>query len=326
MSWFGKKSTNDKSRKKHIQSLKNGRSYTVAQQNKNSYSIQFRTRIGTLSLHIKLDDNFPDSAPRLYCDAKYSHPWLDQSGNVIGVDELNQWNAMSSDLGRIVQSAVLQLSASPPTLKQIAQSHSYQPVQPNQPISKPPPSYQQHQNQQQQSLKQQPSMLDMQTIKFSIPQNIDAFEQLSMEQIDEMSKEPKLLQEFAYSVASGLREMREQQQTEILRIANSNLAKKQEILSTDKEVQALKREIDALSTKYSDLKSRQDKELQKFSKQRLNKELNKKIEASDEKTNEIKDKFDEGDLPPVGFIKKYVRERTYYHQLSIKKEKLNINF
>merc|ERR1712113_667829 len=101
-----------------------------------------------------------------------------------------------------------------------------------------------------------------------------------------------------------------------------NLAKKEEILNTDKEVQALKREIDELSTKYSNLKNRQDKELKKFSKQRLNKELNRKIEASDEKTNEIKDKFDEGDLPPVGFIKKYVRERTYYHQLSIKKEKL----
>ena len=324
MSWFGKKSNNDKARKRHIQSLRNGRSYTVAQQNKNSYSIQFRTRVSTMSLHIKLDESFPDSAPRLYCDAKYSHPWLDQNGHVIGIDELNRWSSHSSDLGRIVQSAVLQFSASPPTLKQIKPNQSYQPIQPiqpKQPMSKPPPSYQEHQK-----IKKTSSVLDMQTIKFSIPKRIDAFEQLSIEQIDEMGKEPKLMQEFAYSVASGLREMRDQQQTEILRIAKSNLAKKEEILKTDKEVQALKGEIDTLSAYYKNLKVRQDKELQKFSKQRLNKELNKKIEASDEKTNELKDKFDEGDLPPVGFIKKYVRERKYYHQLSIKKEKLNIMF
>merc|ERR1712130_756162 len=155
---------------------------------------------------------------------KYSHPWLDQNGYIIGIDELNRWSSHSSDLGRIVQSAVLQFSASPPTLKQIKQNQSYQPIQPIQSIqsnSKPPPSYQQHQ----QNMKKQASVLDMQTIKFSIPKKIDAFEQLSMEQIDEMIKEPKLMQEFAYSVASGLREMRDQQQNEILRIARSNLAK-----------------------------------------------------------------------------------------------------
>merc|ERR1712130_768921 len=227
------------------------------------------------------------------------------------------------DLGRIVQSAVLQFTASPPTLKQIQpiqQPPSYQPVKKLEPV-KQPPSYQQHQN-----LKKQASVLDMGSIKFSIPQKIDKLEQLSTEQIDEMVKEPKLIEEFAYSIASGLREMRDQQQNEILRIARSNLSKKEEILKKDQEVQALRKEIDALSLRYNNLKVRQDKELQKFSKQRLNKELNKEIEGSDEKTNELKDKFDEGDLPPVGFIKKYVRERKYYHQLSMKKEKLNITF
>merc|ERR1719245_2298011 len=119
MSWFGKKSNNDKSRKKQIQSLTNNRSYKVISQNKNSYSIQFRTRVGTMLVYIKLDEHFPNSAPRLNCDTKYSHAWLDENGYIIGIDELNRWSPHTSDLGRIVQSAVLHFSASPPTLKQI---------------------------------------------------------------------------------------------------------------------------------------------------------------------------------------------------------------
>eukprot|EP01083_Nonionella_stella_P067573 178813_1 len=321
MSWFGKGKSNDKARKRHVQSLmsRNGRLYTATLQNKNSYLISFKTRMGVTSFVISLPEQFPESPPRLYCDAKYSHPWLDQSGTIIGIDELNRWSSQYSDLGRIVHSAVMQFTASPPTLTNSQMSSSaYQPIQPVQP-SQPPPSYQQHQK-----LKKTTSVLDMQTIKFSIPQTIDKLEQLSPTQIDEMVKEPKLIEEFAYSVASGLREMRDQQQNEILRIARSNIAKKEEILTKDREVKELRQEIDTLSTIYKDLKARQEKELQKFSKQRLNKELNKAIEDSDDQTTQIKDKFDEGDMAPVAFIKKYIRERAKYHTLLIKKEKLNI--
>eukprot|EP01084_Bolivina_argentea_P134735 237558_1 len=321
MSWFGKGKSNDKARKKHVQSLmsRNGRLYTVIQQNRNSYKISFKTRMGANSFTVLLTEQFPEIAPRLYCDAQYSHPWLDLNGNIVGIEELNRWSSSYSDLGRIVQSVVMQFTASPPTLKKQAQplQQQYKPIQPLQQVQ--PPSYQQHVN-----LKKQASLLDMQTIKFSIPQKIDKLEQLSEKEINEILSEPKLIEEFAYSIASGLREMRDQQQNEILRIGRSNLSKKDEITKKDKEIKLLREEIDTLSTYYNDLKIRQDKELKKFSKQRLNQELNKEIETSDSKTNEFKDKFDEGDIAPVAFIKKYTRERKMYHVLQIKKEKINI--
>ena len=330
MSWFRNKSSNDKGRKKHVQSLmsRNGRLYTVIQKNKNSYQISFKTRMGENSFTILLTEQFPEVAPRLFSDAKYSHPWLDQNGNIVGIDELNKWSSQYSDLGRIVQTAVMQFTASPPTLKTLKpqnhQQNIYQPPQQQrqqqqQQQQAPPPSYDRHKQ-----MQKQQSVLDMRSIKFSIPNKIDKLEQLSKEQIDEMVKEDKLIEEFAYSVASGLREMRDQQQNEILRVARSNLSKKEEIKKIDVEVQALREEIDTLTTYYLDLKQRQDKELQKFSKQRLNQELNKEIEKSDELTNELKEKFDEGDLAPVAFVKKYVKERKKYHLLQIKKEKLNI--
>eukprot|EP00483_Globobulimina_turgida_P013549 UN13574 len=239
MSWFGKGKSNDKARKKHVQSLmsRNGRIYTVIQQNKNSYKISFKTRMGGNALTILLPDQFPEAAPRLYCDAKYSHPWLDENGNIIAIDELNRWSSSYSDLGRIVQSAVMQFTASPPTLKKV-NINPYKPVQPVQQAA--PPSYQQHH----QRIKKQTSVLDMQTIKFSIPQKIDKLQELSEEEIKAMLAEPKLIEEFAYSIASGLREMRDQQQTEILRISRQNLSKKEEILKKDKEVQSLREEID----------------------------------------------------------------------------------
>mmetsp|Transcript_56107 Transcript_56107/g.89308 ORF Transcript_56107/g.89308 Transcript_56107/m.89308 type:complete len:330 (-) Transcript_56107:160-1149(-) len=328
MSWFRNKSGgNDKARKRHMQSMmsRNGKTYNVVQLDRNTYRVSFRTRMGETSFTVLLSEQFPDLPPRLFCDAKYSHPLLDTNGNLIGIEELNRWNANYSDLGKIVQSAVNKFIASPPTLKQ---------AQPYQPVARlpqhassvassaagstGPPSYQQH------KMKKQESMLDMASIKYSIPQRIDKLDELSSEQIDEMVKQPKLIEQFAYEVCSGLREMRQSQQSEVARIARSNMSKKEEILEVDKEVQALREQIDTLSAVYSDLKARQDKELQKFSKQRINQALNQEIEASDAATNEIKDKFDEGDVAPVAFVKKYVKERQRYHLLSIKKEKMNI--
>jgi len=168
--------------------------------------------------------------------------------------------------------------------------------------------------------------LNMETLTISVPVKVQQINQLSAEQIEEMLKEDKLIEEFAYGVASGIREMREQQQNEVLRVAKQNMKQKEFILAEDKEIQELRSEIDTLSLRYNDLKGRQDKELQKFSASILNKELDQEIAASDEKTNELRDKFDEGDLPPIGFVKKYVKERTQYHLLQIKKEKLNITF
>jgi len=167
-------------------------------------------------------------------------------------------------------------------------------------------------------------VINMETVKLSIPHKVNQLDTLSMQQIEEMLSEEKLIEQFAYRVASGIREMREAQQNEILRIAQQNMKQKEFILGEDQEIRELRSEIDSLSLRYNDLKSRQDKELQKFSKSKLNKELDREIAASDEKTNELKEKFDEGDLPPIGFVKKYTKERTQYHLLQIKKEKLNM--
>ena len=299
-----KSSSNDKGRKKHVQSLmsRNGRLYTVIQQNRNSYKISFKTRMGENSFTILIIEKFPEIAPRLYCEPKYSHPWLDTNGNIVGIDELNRWSQQYSDLGRIVQSAVMQFTASPPTLKQQqhgakVSNNAYKPVATLPAAKPPPPSYQKHQE-----LKKQESMLDMRSIKFSIPQNIDKLDELSTEQIDEMVKEPKLIEEFAYSVASGLREMRESQQNEILNCKIIYLKNK-----TRCRCSKIEKEIDNLSTVYSQLKQRQDKELQKFSKQRLNAELKSEIEKSDQATNDLKEKFDEGDLAPLLLLKNILK-------------------
>ena len=110
MSWFrNKSSSSDKARKRAIQSLtaKSGGLFTLLPQDRNSYKVVFRTRMGENSFTIALSEQFPDVAPRLFYDAKYSHPLLDHNGNIVGLDELNRWNA-NSDLGIIVNKAVMQ--------------------------------------------------------------------------------------------------------------------------------------------------------------------------------------------------------------------------
>merc|ERR1719362_89012 len=98
----------------------NGRTFRVSQINNNSYKITFRTRMGENSFTVLLNESFPDSAPRMFCEARYSHPWLDPNGNIVGLQQLNKWGA-HSDLGAVVSAAAMQFVASPPTLKQQAQ-------------------------------------------------------------------------------------------------------------------------------------------------------------------------------------------------------------
>mmetsp|Transcript_41340 Transcript_41340/g.68009 ORF Transcript_41340/g.68009 Transcript_41340/m.68009 type:complete len:334 (+) Transcript_41340:1443-2444(+) len=332
MSWFGvsksskNKHAQEKAKKRAIQSLMgyHGHQFSVYQvaAQKNSYRIAFKTTIGRsvseMSLYVLLDEQFPDVAPRLYCESKYSHPNLDNNGNLIGVNGVSPWSAHNADnLGGIIASAVQKFVACPPTLK--AQRASYVPVAAVASTKPPPPSYQEHQQ-----LKKQASVLDMSTIQISVPKHIDNLDKLSPQEIDELVDNDGAIEQFAYDVASGLREMRQSQQSEVLRIARNNVSKKEELSTTDEEIQKLREEIATLTSLYSDLQQRHEKQLQKFSKQRLNQELEKEIAASESKTKALREQFDEADIAPVPFIKKYVKERTNYHLLHIKKEKMNI--
>lgn len=340
-SWFRSKASNDKGRKKHVQSMmsRNGGAFRVSQINNNSYKISFRTRMGENSFTVLLDQNFPDTAPRLFCEARYSHPWLDANGNIVGLQKLNQWGA-HSDLGDVVAAAAMQFVASPPTLKQQVQpapsygaQPQFQPVQPlvaSQSHPAAPPSYQQHQAKQPAQLQRPASVMDLSSITISVPKRIEQVEALSAAQKAEMLAAPQLMEEFAFrELVSGLRDMRHGSQDSVMRVAKANLSKKEEMLAMDKEIQALREEVSALTTYYTEIKGRQDKELQKFDPPRLMAQLKQEAEESDAKTDQIKDTFDEEteqnkNPSPSKFTKDYIAERKKYHLLQIKKEKLTM--
>lgn len=307
MSWFHKKSTVEKGRKKQIQSLMsyNGKQYNVSQISANEYKIMFRTRIGEQNFVLSLTDNFPESAPHMRTDGRYSHPWLDLSGNIIGCQGIARWNA-SSDLGRSVLECVQQFVASPPTLSVHVQ----------------PPSYQEHVHVSQ-HVKKQVSNLDMSSITLSIPKIIPQLEAKTDAELADMCNNPQLIRDFAFEVACTLREMKKQSQEEILRIARQNLSAKADIVQNEIECRVLESEIAAALQVFSNLELQQQRLMQKFSKERINQEIDRELEKLEAECESIKDSLDQKNIPPVTFCKEYRKVRQNLHCVSIKKEKFN---
>eukprot|EP01084_Bolivina_argentea_P137098 241433_1 len=130
------------------------------------------------------------------------------------------------------------------------------------------------------------------SFELSVPSRIDQLNELNEEEIKEMIKTPKLIKHFASDVAETLREMREQQQMEILRIAKSNLNKKNEIDASSTDNSALRNEIDELTAIYNNLQQRKEQVLQKFSRDKINQAINKETEKLNEQCETITDKFE----------------------------------
>ena len=99
-------------------------------------------------------------------------------------------------------------------------------------------------------------------LQLSIPDRISQIDVLSEEQIKEILAHPDKIKRFAADIGSTLKEMREQQQTEIRRIAQSNLDKKQEIDTIADKNKQIREEIDTLSAMNNSLQERKDKVLE----------------------------------------------------------------
>ncbi|KAK8805906.1 hypothetical protein WA158_002562 [Blastocystis sp. Blastoise] len=63
----------------------------------------------TMGLTITLNNDFPNSAPRLRFDKQVNHPWCDVSGyNVVNCPHLNSWNS-SSDLATVINTILAEI-------------------------------------------------------------------------------------------------------------------------------------------------------------------------------------------------------------------------
>ena len=274
--FFDIKIYRDKSKKNQIKNLmaNNGKGMQVQQLDSRTFKVTFRTRISQQWIIISLNEDFPDSAPILRTDQKYSHNLIDNNGNIVGLIDLIKWN-MHSDLSAVVNKCVHTFVAQPPSIKMSQQIHSHPPGQQygmiNNNINKAPPSYQQHLSMQQSSnninninnnKNNNNNEFDIGAMKLSIPNNIEQLNNLSIEQLNELNNEPKLLKEFAYQVASGVREMRQSTQNAVLNIANDNIQKHQKISKQKQDNDTIRTDIDTLTQLYDNLKKRQNKVLQ----------------------------------------------------------------
>ena len=99
-------------------------------------------------------------------------------------------------------------------------------------------------------------------LEISIPERISQLDKLSAEELKDMLNHPEMIDLFASDVAVTLREMRKDQQAELLRIANNNLQKKKEIELITSTNNELRNEIDTLTAMHNSLQQRKDEYLQ----------------------------------------------------------------
>ena len=95
---------------------------------RNHFRVTFRCKgfNEPLAIQIHLTDDFPESAPKISVDRKYSHHLLDDNGVVTKLPELQKWS-IHSDLGSIVQKITNNFNVSSPTIKQNFPANFQQP-------------------------------------------------------------------------------------------------------------------------------------------------------------------------------------------------------
>eukprot|EP01083_Nonionella_stella_P030926 84756_1 len=157
----------------------------------------------------------------------------------------------------------------------------------------------------------------------TIPQHIEQLDCLNEEEIKELLDNPQLIQHFAYDISSTLREMREHQQSEIMRIAHQNLNKKEEIDLSIQNNQEVRNDVDELTAIHDSLQDKEQQVLQKYGKDKINAAFNKAMDALNNECDSLKQKYENDEVSLIAFIKQFTENKRMYHLLCIKQEKYN---
>ena len=161
------------------------------------------------------------------------------------------------------------------------------------------------------------------SFELSVPPNVSQLDALNEYQIRDLLANPESVHVFANEISGTLREMRNQQQMEIGRIAKRNLEHKKEIKAITALNEQIRDEIQSLSEVHGNLQQRKGKIMGRFSKGNINKLLDTKIDELNGEHDEIKEKLENDEISMVIFLKRLIENRRKFHLLTIKQEKYN---
>jgi len=237
MTWF------NNNRDAQVKGLERVPNIKCLDQNKTQWVVPITTNKGLRSIFITLPAQFPSAPPILYIDPNFQHPYADDNGNIKKLPEIQRWT-QKSDLGQLLVLVVRNFIANPPMPKNVyhqccGAGGTGVPQPSNNPVtySRPPPMYVPNPQVVTQrvstALPVTDNTLDLEHIKFSIPQNIwelPLLKDVSEEKMKELLKDETAMHDFAFELGIGPREVKISSQDALLQTAQKILTRKQKLI------------------------------------------------------------------------------------------------
>ncbi|TRY63584.1 hypothetical protein TCAL_08190 [Tigriopus californicus] len=265
------------------------------------YHVDFRAVNGqAFQLRVFLPPGFPSQRPDMALSPPGSHPWLDQSGQVVGAPGLLNYSVLS-DLGRVVQAIKRELEKNPPKVSTSGPESKTSPEQPLGAVSR----------------------VSRPTPVISV---IPGLSDLSPEELTELSESDIALRHFCQTMPNPdldalnltLEQTRERIQT--LAHDNQNLGQS---LQDQKDriseaIQPWSKVRDELSAALPECAASR----QKVNLPTLVERLAQASVQSEEDSEAMAEKFQAGDMSVETFMKEFVASRSAYHLRRTKLDKL----
>jgi len=356
-------------RDKQIQNLKQEAQVTTKVEGQ-SYIVHFTTKFGKQFFLVELPPQFPTVRPVLRFEKKVTHSNVDNRGHIVNFPNLNNWRPQS-DLRTVVRTVINRFLALPPEPvlvpvnpgqqgRQPAQPQFGNHGRPNQPLNKPPPSYNQFQQPQnrplpsynqfqqhpggpgyqpqqypgpgQQSPVAKPVAAEkeptpepvVEKIEFDVPNNFEILETLEPEDMDALLQNETTLKDLALdcSVYQSAKTLQEDSRSALRQEIEKNLAREPEVNAQRSKLENTRKEVESLVNQYQDLKQRQDQVLQRYSKDSIAQQLEESVNLLDEECNSLKEQFENDEIKLVKYVNLLVKKRQLYHLRQIKKTRL----
>jgi len=348
MSWlFGKSSSSSSSssvpsstplqqqRIKQIKSLNTYNQNVVELKRDHEYKVAFQiSGSKTVTLNILLPPQFPNDKPVVHVSPFLKHPWVDDYMKVVGSPGLNSFY-MHSDLGKVIQRIVKEFKKTPPQFVAVREfelppvpagfptTYSNSPVIGNlintavTEVKETPPAY---------AAPHQVQPATEPTGSQEIATIIDKLDQLQMEELERISKNPDLLLEYILEMDS-VRHLHDER----LKLLEENELISKKSLALEPTIEDLKGDLKETFENYNDLYHgfqdrirRQDELSQIYNVGHISTNLRISVMQAEEESEQVAEDFLQGSINLDGFLTDFLDKRKLFHLRRAKEDLIKV--
>jgi ubiquitin-protein ligase len=270
-----------------------------------------------LTLRAELPYDFPSVPPILrILDPGATHPWLDSSGRVAGLSELYNWDPRTSDLGVVMQKALLEFMTRPPHINPAVKG--VQKVRENWVSNSSSSSSQRNINQEE----------ARQAIRLDIPDSFPELDSCDAKQLQDLLDNENNLMQFykTLSVVSNTEQLVDSVLKGNKEKAKDNLSASDQVVSLQTNIEQLQQDLNKSRQALSDLQARQRAFIGQLDPRKLGESFEALARTVDQQSDDVASSmFDNGALDEEA-LRKFRALRVLYHLRKGKADRCRAQF